>query len=753
MAKVSKLVVNVQSGTTRNVYATWTWSKTNTKEYSIEWYYDTGNGVWFVGTKTTTTDKQSTYNAPENATKVKFKVKPVAKTHKVKGKNTAYWTADWDSKEYSFSSNPPVTPSVPTVKIKNYDLTVEVDDANSTNENIQFYIVRNNNEPVVYVNIHKNMDRAAYSCKVSAGSMYRACCRAIKGNEYSEWSDYSAWVETIPNGISGSPTCKALTATSVRVEWNAVGNAETYNVEYASDRDWFDSSNQTQNISVKNNRADVTGLESGKTWFFRVQAVNAQGESGWSDIVSVIIGKTPSAPTTWSSTTTAIVGEDVTLYWVHNSADNSSQTYAELQITVSGSTTTTKIQNSTDEDEKDKTSFFSLDTSKYPEGTKILWRVRTKGITDEYSEWSIQREILVHAQPTLSMTITDGNGRADNIIESLPINIVLSAGPNTQKVIGYSMAIFANESYQIVDYTGEEKWVNKNEEIYSKVFDSTDNPFRLTLKPGDANLSSSVSYTFKSVVSMDSGLTAECSGVFTVDLEDDQFEPDAEITIEPDSVSAYIRPYCEDDNGALITDVLLSVYRMEFDGELTELATELENNSIHITDPHPSLNHARYRIVGISTKTGKVCFSDVFTPVYESAIIIQWDEAWSSFDSELETEDLPWTGSLLRLPYNIDISEKTSRDVALVAYVGRKHPVEYFGTQVGESSTWNVEIPATDDETIYALRRLAVWMGSVYVREPSGVGHWANVNVSFNRKHCALTIPVTLEITRVEGGV
>lgn len=753
MAKVSKLVVDVQSGTTRNVYATWTWSKKNTKEYSIEWYYDTGNGVWFVGTKTTTTEKQSTYNAPENATKVKFKVKPVAKTHKVKGKNTAYWTADLDSKEYSFSSNPPVTPSVPTVKIKNYDLTVEVDDANPTNDIIQFYIVRNDNDPVVYVNIHKNMDRAAYSCKVAAGSTYRACCRGVKDGEYSEWSDYSAWVETIPDGISGSPTCKALTATSVRVEWNAVGNAESYNVEYASDRDWFDSSNQTQNVSVKNNRADVTGLESGKTWFFRVQAVNAQGESGWSDIVSVTIGKTPSAPTTWSSTTTAVVGEDVTLYWVHNSQDNSSQTYAELQMTVGGSTTTKKIQNSTEEDEKDKTSFYPLDTSKYSEGTKILWRVRTKGIMDEYSEWSIQREISVHAQPTLSMTITDGNGRADNFIESFPINMVLSAGPNTQKAIGYSVVIIANEAYQIVDYTGEEKWVNKNEEIYSKVFDSTDNPLRLTLEPGDVNLGSGVSYTFKSVVSMDSGLTAECSVIFTVDLEDDQFEPDAEITIDPDSVSAYIRPYCEDENGELLADVLLSVYRMEFDGELTELATELENSSIHITDPHPSLNYARYRIVGISKKTGKVCFSDVFTPVYESAIIIQWDEVWSSFNSELETEELPWTGSLLRLPYNIDISEKTSRDVALVEYVGRKHPVEYFGTQVGESSTWNVEIPATDDETIYALRRLAVWMGSVYVREPSGVGHWANVNVSFNRKHCALTIPVTLEITRVEGGV
>ena len=44
-------------------------------------------------------------------------------------------------------------------------------------------------------------------------------------------------------------------------------------------------------------------------------------------------------------------------------------------------------------------------------------------------------------------------------------------------------------------------------------------------------------------------------------------------------------------------------------------------------------------------------------------------------------------------------------------------------------------------------------MGDCYVREPSGSGYWANVTVSFSQKHCELTIPVTLNLTRVEGGI
>ena len=56
-------------------------------------------------------------------------------------------------------------------------------------------------------------------------------------------------------------------------------------------------------------------------------------------------------------------------------------------------------------------------------------------------------------------------------------------------------------------------------------------------------------------------------------------------------------------------------------------------------------------------------------------------------------------------------------------------------------------------ELIYDLRRLAKYTGDVYVREPSGIGYWATLTVSFNLKHMAVTVPVTFNITRVEGGI
>ena len=142
-------------------------------------------------------------------------------------------------------------------------------------------------------------------------------------------------------------------------------------------------------------------------------------------------------------------------------------------------------------------------------------------------------------------------------------------------------------------------------------------------------------------------------------------------------------------------------------------------------------------------------------PVNGSSVILQWAEEWSTFDAGESTaiEGPSWTGSLLKLPYNIKVTDKRKTEVALVEYAGRRHPVSYYGTHVDETSQWSVEIPKEDKETIYALRRLSLWYGDVYVREPSGMGYWANVAVSFNQAYNDVKVPITLDITRVEGGV
>ncbi len=749
----------LQSNTDRTVYATWTWTKSNTENYQVKWYYATGDGIWFVGTDSTVTAKQSTYNAPSNATRVKFIVKPISKKRKVNNKETSYWTANWSTaKTYNFSSNPPLTPPTPTVAIDKYILTAELTNLEVNATSIQFQVVKNDTSIVKTGTATIKTSSASFSCTVDAGNEYKVRCRSYRDNKYSDWSDYSNNIASMPGTPKGITTIKALSETAVYLEWPTVKTAKTYEIEYATEKRYLEGSNQTTTISnIETTKYEVGGLQSGDEYFFRVRSVNSDGtKSGWSGIASVIVGKDPSAPTTWSSTTTGTVGEDVTLFWVHNSEDGSSQTYAELELYIDGVKETHTVKNSVEEDEKDKTSSYVISTSEYVEGTKIEWRVRTAGITRVYGDWSIQRTIDIYAPATLELAMVDSNNENIETLTTFPFYISGLAGPNTQAPIGYHLDISSNEIYETVDNMGNKKTVNSGESVYSKYYD-TNEALLVELSANSISLENNISYTVTCTVSMNSGLTAESSLIFNVAWTEEEYEPNAEISIDEETYSASIRPYCDDEFGVLIEGITLSVYRREFDGQFTELATNLENTrNTFITDPHPSLDYARYRVVAKTVATGTVSYCDIpGFPIGAKEVVIQWDEDWTSFNSFNEDafEQPEWSGSMIKLPYNIDISDNNSPDVSLVEYIGRTNPVSYYGTQLGSSSTWRMEIDKSDKDTLYALRRLAIWMGDVYVREPSGSGYWANVKVSFSQTHCAMTIPVTLNVTRVSGGI
>lgn len=94
----------------------------------------------------------------------------------------------------------------------------------------------------------------------------------------------------------------------------------------------------------------------------------------------------------------------------------------------------------------------------------------------------------------------------------------------------------------------------------------------------------------------------------------------------------------------------------------------------------------------------------------------------------------------------------TSVEKNLVEYQGRSYPVAYYGTMIDESVSWKCDLVRDDTDTIYQLRRLQKYHGNCYVRDPSGFGCWASVDVSFERSYDSGKQPVTINITRVEGG-
>lgn len=825
-SKASKVTVSYESGTSQSsLLATWSWSKKNTKQYNYQWQYAGGSG-WLLDNEgsinaTSGIPLKSTCSIKSQATKYRFRIKPIAKTHtvkktkKVKGKKKTttsevpYWTADWSTwKEINLSKQKPEKPSNPSYTFTNNNtkLVVSVENINTAGVNAAKKIgfeLYNITDKIVVSYKEGSVSaggRAAYTFTLTRGKRYKVRCLAIDAqgqkSGYTDRVPYSPdYITALPSAPSGIKTLRLVRVgedKQVEIDFDKPDSTITsYELQYTKNQRYFDTTIgevQSQELDASTGRSYIItlvgsqGLEDGNTWYFRLRAKNETGNSGWTNIVSLTIGEKPEPPTTWALAATVITGEDASFYWVHNTVDGSKETSARLKLIINGiEQPIITINNTRDTDET--IGQYVLNTVGYINGATIEWQVQTKGIYEKYSDWSVLRTLNIVSQPTLEFGISQENnwywdllnfndgdifstegmiGEETNTITEYPFYISALAGPNTQRVLRWYVSIVSDdESHESFNEDGTFKVVNKGDVVYSKHFDGDDdNRLFLPISAADIILDNNCSYAVNVRAVVDSGLYIEDTKTITISLADDDIDIYASIEIDDDFAAAFITPHAvdpEDEVETPLTDLYFSIYRINFDGTFTEILTRMDS-ALNLTaiDLHPALDRARYRIVSISKFTGKITYEDFSEEVGDTDIIIQWGnykkDNFIIDDSGDATDEPIVSGEFLRLPWNIDTSEAHAKDNALIEYIGREHPVSYYGTQLGETATWNSDVDKEDTDTIYALRRLAVYQGDVYAREPSGVGYWAQIAVSMTNTHAELVIPVTLSITRVEGG-
>lgn len=757
-----------------------------------------------------------TYSAPSNAKIVRFAIRPISKTYTANGMESTYFVGIWSANvKYSFVDEVTVeTPSVPEVTINGNVLTAEVDCYDPNANYIEFQVARDDSVTQMSGIGKVVTNHVSFVGDIYLGHNYKVRCRAYNTNDVvtsenvttiktynaiSEWSEYSNNVSTIPGNVS-IVGANLRSGSEIQILFgehkdkngvydNLNTTAESYEIEYTRDPTYFDHSSS----EVKSNTFEaipgtspyviISGLDTGIQWFFRMRGTNSQGNSAWSNTIHRILGTRPSAPTTWSEAMSVPTSGVIVLYWVHNSEDGSDQTSAELKLTVGKNTKTVNLTT----ENTYSISVQGIDSqdnvlSPLKIGGELTWEVRTYGISSLVSPWSSTRKVNVIAAPSISnfrLNTNDQNTTAE--IQSFPLVFTANVLPTTQTISGYRVvikkvtAMYEGESSEnkkiakVADITGNLRQINIGQAVYDKYIsypsneNEVNNYIRLEVGAADFFPENGVEYSYSLTVYMRSGLSTTVGGSgFVLATNERAFDVNADVSVIVDKAAATIRPYCYlSGTETLATRAVLYVYRREFDGSLTLVQGNYENidpnidRTAYIVDPHPGLDYARYRIVAQNTSTGQIDFVDLpGAPVGIKSIVIKWNEEWQNYetDSEDALDQLPIQGSMIMLPYNVDISDSYAKDAALVEYIGRSNPVSYYGTQVGESAEWSVAIPATSVDLLYQLRKLAVYQGDVFVREPSGSGYWANITVSFSKNHSETTIPVKLSVKRVEGG-
>lgn len=805
--------IGLQPGTQNEYYVYWTFSdgKGYTDHFKYRWIYTTDSGVWYDGSSGSVQKGDlysSTYTPPDNATIIKFQVKAIPKKYKKKVKKNKTkevdrYTAKWSSPvERTIKTNKvPDNPSAPSTELKGNVLTATVDIYDGKTTRVEFQLIKD--DGALYrsgiVNLLMNRATIQFS-ELPDGSKFKVRCRAYNGSIASlDWSNYSSDVYTRLSQITGDIYLEKLTKTLVKITLQyPLAGAEQYEVQYATKEEYLGTSEGQETTTELNGNYILVSVTEGSGYYFRIRGKSSKvsEDAPWSKVVHILVGSAPTAPTTWSSVSTAKIGEPVTLYWTHNSQDNSKERDAKVRLKyniVQAEENVEVVQDieihNPDFDNPfaaDRISNYIFDTSIFIKDTEVEWSVQTRGVDDAYGPFSATKRFKVYVVPSVTLQLfkknnwywnpfdfVDGNIYTadgeytdpygiDEPITKFPLLIEAVVEPKIQNPLEANFTIYSMQTYETVDFDGTPKYVSENEVMFSRNVAYRDidllvGLFHLALFPTDLHLENGMSYKLVCTVAMGSGLKATAELIFTMDLQDPALEVNAEIDYDEDLKCCYIRPFCFDEDDNLVRRVVLSVYRENFDGEFVEIGKNLNNvDQITVIDPHPTLTNVKYRLVAQFMETGGLYFFDVPPePIEETGIIIQWDEEWKDFQIDPEYEELaepPYTGNMLILPYNITISDSSSKDTNLVEYIGRSHPVAYYGTQVGQTASWTSEIPYYDEETIFKIRQLQRYMGKCYAREPNGAGYWANISISFSKNYNELKIPVTIEVTRVEGG-
>ena len=171
---------------------------------------------------------------------------------------------------------------------------------------------------------------------------------------------------------------------------------------------------------------------------FYYRARNTRGEliSDWSPTSNAVVNQCPpSQPTLVSPASGSIVSktqQEVTLSWIHNPIDGSEQTGADIMI---------NIDDDYDIYRREVVGSASSLSIQTPDlNSTVSWRVRTKGVSDEFGDWSESRVFYVRQNPSVAFS----NPVSGFVISNTPVHVSLQYSDPSGRLENATLTISKN---------------------------------------------------------------------------------------------------------------------------------------------------------------------------------------------------------------------------------------------------------------------------------------------------------------------
>ncbi len=506
-----------------------------------------------------------------------------------------------------------------------------------------------------------------------------------------------------PTAISGA----RIAASTVRVTLTNTASTSTgLEVQASTDpADWSGAISQTY-AGAGLATADVTGISG--IYYFRARNTRGALVSDWSPISDPVVTLTAPNPPTLTAPTGAIwnytASQSMTFSFVHNPVDGSAQTAAQVRYsTDNGSTWTTQTLTT-------QTSYTLSLTSSYL-GKTITWQARTKGADPSYSDWSSTKQIAVYQQPTVTITLTDGNGNdvTNGSLSDMPLNY-------SAAITGSGIGTLNSGTFATTGYT-EAATVSGTTLVGS-------------VTPAEMQPANGTTYTVTITASMSTGLTGTGSVTVTMAFADPQAGNLA--TSESDGVVTCTVGLEAIGAGEVAADSI-SLYRVT-GGVAVLIAADLADGDT-VTDRYAPLNRDfSYRVVTYSA-AGASRAVDFAKRITSSKWYVMSPNAtaWGIWNP---------AGSL-----QFARPEKTR-----VQYAGRTYPVSYDGTALSDSRSSSWQLLDMDERDRF-IAVMADGGRGVY-KSCDGDVFMADFDLRFSANYTSQGRygTATLTVTRIESG-
>lgn len=563
---------------------------------------------------------------------------------------------------------------------------------------------------------------------------------------------------TLPVAPANVTVTSTDVAGSVRVgwEWTWQG-AHSAIISWADHKDAWESTDEPSEYTISNLHAsnwNIAGLEVGKKWYIRVRLVG--GTSGavtngpWSPMETIDLSSAPATPSLVLSSSVVKEGDILTAYWSYVSTDGKAQSYAEIcEATVNGGVVT--YGNVIAHTETAQHIDIDPTAVGWNVGETHYLCVRVVSGAGKSSEgWSapVPVTVAVPLDATISATSLIDKEYQSVDYEGNPITWTtptLTEMPLKATVVGAgaggntTLTIERATEYH-VDRPDETDFTGYEGEIIAIARQVGESEITIERDRLLGSLDDGAMYKMVATVKDELGQTAKAELNFIVNWAHQAVVPEATVQMLDNGVAKItpIKPtgWAEGDT--------CDIYRLSADRP--ELIVRGAEFGTAYVDPYSAIGEFGGHRIVYRTVDG-----DYITEENQIAWLDLDEENGDVFNSEESIID--FGGGQMLLRHNVDLSNQWEKDFRETKYLGGSVQGDWNAGVRRSGTATTTTINIIEQDTVRALRMLAVYEGICHIRTVDGSSYPCDIQVSENResdKYNA-TASFSLSITRVDA--